>query len=164
MALIEAYNAQLARQAEIAKYQKIARLLTLSQRDAVTSILPELPGINDKIRVVFGGAQVALIGHVIDKFVNGQAVGEGVDLIIANNSVPGPHLEGLSEFVAGEIFLLTGGNIRTIHETPIYRILEGGGEDPARIFLNTERVDDRRRLVASRDPGNMTYVNLSLGR
>ncbi len=163
MAVIEAYLGHLNRQAEMAKYQKMARLLTLSQRDAVISLLPVIPEVNDKTRVVFNGAQVALIGQVVDRFVNGQIEGKGVDLIVANNSAPGPHLEGLSEFVAGEIFLMSSGNIRTIHETPVYRILSSDGDDPARIILSTERVDDRRKVKSSRDPGNMTYVNLSLG-
>ncbi len=163
MALIEAYAGFLAKQAELAKYQKMARILTLSQREAVISLLPVIPEINDKTRVIFNGAQIALIGQVVDRFVNGQAEGQGVDLIVANNSVPGPHLDGLSEFVAGEFFLMSSGGIRTVHETPIYRILSSGGDNSTRIILNTERVDDRRRIKASRDPGNMTFVNLSLG-
>lgn len=162
MVFNEVYRRFMARDAEMAKHERIARLMTRDQRQVVAEILGILPDVNTKTRVIFGGQEALLLGQVVDDFIDGQVVGEKMDLILTKSGPVHDRNIGFSGFVANELYLMTDGGIRTTYVNPVYSILESTGEHSARIILSNEINDDGRKIRAAANPGNFNFVKLSL--
>lgn len=144
---------------ELAKNERVAKLLTSTQRETIGSILQILPDINSRTRIVFDGAETVLIGQIVDDFENGQVVGEKVDIMLMHTGTPSIEPTGLSTFVVNEMFLMSQGQMRATHETPVYSILET--EDlGTRVIFIPEQIDSRRRIKKAKDPKNPHFVNL----
>lgn len=162
MVFNEVYRRLMVREAEMAKHERFARLLIHDQRQVVAEILGILPDVNSRTRVLFGGQEALLLGQVVDSFLDGQVVGEKIDLILTKNGSVNDRITGFSGFVANELFLMTNGGIRTSYVNPIYSILESPGEHPTRVILSNEMNDDSGKIKAAANPGNLGFVKLSL--
>lgn len=161
---VEEYLGQSRREASAVKKERYDQLLTPAQKATIATITQILPVANPKVRILFG-IEFSLIGKIVgQRDVNYNLTRESIDLIIVNNGSDVSLMKDSAvQFLGNELFLESGGEVRTVYSSDSFKILEvGTGDVRDRVILNAGKSSDRYALKSANDPADMEHASLGV--